>query len=232
MNVIMIVADTVVTDYLGVHGGHVHTPNLDRLAAESVDFLSAHAASFPTVPARACYSGKLEMVDRWLRSPLWRDIVNVPLFVRLPGNAPRTDQRLVSAIDLAPTITDLFKVETPPQFLGRSLLPLVTSPDGPDREATISAMPLANAGTDLVSVVDDVTRQVREWQPITVTTDDWTMLWSVRDEPCELYDRRSDRNQTTNMAADHPTDVERLHALMIRELEKAGASTHHVDARR
>lgn len=66
MNVIMIVADTVVTDYLGVHGGHVHTPNLDRLAAESVDFLSAHAASFPTVPARACYSGELEMVDRWL----------------------------------------------------------------------------------------------------------------------------------------------------------------------
>ena len=169
---------------------------------------------------------------RWLRSPLWRDIVNVPLFVRLPGNTPRSDDRLVSAVDLAPTITDLFGLETPEQFLGQSLLPLVTSPHGPGREVAISAMPLANAGTDLVSVVDDVTRQVREWQPITVTTDDWTMLWSVRDEPCELYDRRSDRNQTTNVAADHPTEVERLHALMIRELEKAGASAHHVDARR
>ena len=168
---------------------------------------------------------------RWLRSPLWHDIVNVALFVRLPGNAPRSDDRLVSAVDLAPTITDLFGLEAPEQFLGHSLLPLVTSPHGP-REVAISAMPLANAGTDLVSVVDDVTRQVREWQPITVTTDEWTLLWSVRDEPCELYDRRSDRNQTTNVAADHPTDVERLHALMIRELEKAGASAHHVDARR
>ena len=64
MNVIMIVADTVVTDYLGVHGGHVHTPNLDRLAAESVDFLSAHAASFPTVPARADYlTGQYALTD-------------------------------------------------------------------------------------------------------------------------------------------------------------------------
>jgi len=456
MNVIMIVADTVVTDYLGVHGGHVHTPNLDRLAAESVDFVSAQAASFPTVPARAdyltgryaltdigwgplprdlrtlpeylaesgvsccgvvdtpfykvkgynydrgfrwfadipvqdvarlsadprvqsntplvrgpwltehdhcapvtfteaekhldllvqagepfflyvdtwdphepwdaprwyterylpgydgrlvkpayatldnlaqfdytaddvaiaraCYSGKLEMVDRWLgrfldsadalglrhdtavifttdhgfcfgehglfgkmiadrsmaepalrrwlRSPLWRDIVNVPLFVRLPGNDPRVDERLVSAVDLAPTITDIFGLEAPDQFLGRSLLPLVTSPQGPGREVAISAMPLANAGSDLVSVVDDITRQVREWQPVTVTTDDWTMLWSVRQEPCELYDRRSDPNQTTNVAADHPSVVERLHALMIGELEVAGASAHHIDARR
>ena len=64
MNVIMIVADTVITDYLGVHGGHVHTPNLDRLAAESVDFLSAHAASFPTVPARADYlTGRYALTD-------------------------------------------------------------------------------------------------------------------------------------------------------------------------
>ena len=234
--------------------------------------------------ARACYSGKLEMVDRWLgrfldtvdalglrgdtavifttdhgfcfgehdlfgkmiadrsmenpglrrwlRSPLWRDIVNVPLFVRLPGNAPRPDERLVSAVDIAPTITDIFAIEPPDQFLGRSLLPLVTSPDGPGREVAISAMPLANAGTDLVSVVDDITRQVTEWQPITVTTDDWTMLWSVRDEPCELYNRRTDPNQTINVAADHPAEVERLHALMIRELEVAGASAHHLDARR
>ena len=234
--------------------------------------------------ARACYSGKLEMVDRWLgrfldtvdalglrdgtavvfttdhgfcfgehdlfgkmiadrsrtdpgmrrwlRSPLWRDIANVPLLVRLPGNRSRADARLVSAIDLAPTITDLFGLETPEQFLGSSLLPLVTSPQGPGREVAISAMPLANVGTDLVSVVDDVTRQVGEWQPITVTTDDWTMLWSIRDEPCELYDRRSDRGQRANVASEHPGEVERLHSLMISELELADASSHHLDPRR
>jgi len=77
---------------------------------------------------------------RWLRSPLWRDIANVPLLVRLPGNRSRADARLVSAIDLAPTITDLFGLETPEQFLGSSLLPLVTSPQGPGREVAISAI--------------------------------------------------------------------------------------------
>ena len=85
MNVIMIVADTVVTDYLGVHGGHVHTPNLDRLAAESVDFLSAQAASFPTVPARADYlTGQYALTDiGW--GPLPRNVQTLPEYLAAAG---------------------------------------------------------------------------------------------------------------------------------------------------
>ena len=85
MNVIMIVADRVVTDYLGVHGGYVHTPNLDRLAAESVDFLSAQAASFPTVPARADYlTGQYALTDiGW--GPLPRNLQTLPEYLAAAG---------------------------------------------------------------------------------------------------------------------------------------------------
>ena len=49
----MIVSDTFRRDHLGCYGNDwIHTPNLDRLAAESVLFDRAYAASFPTVPNR------------------------------------------------------------------------------------------------------------------------------------------------------------------------------------
>lgn len=54
MNVIWIVSDTLRADYLGCYGSTwVKTPNLDALAARSTVFEEHHAASFPTIPARA-----------------------------------------------------------------------------------------------------------------------------------------------------------------------------------
>jgi len=53
MNFVVIVSDTFRRDHLGCYGNEwIHTPNLDRLAAESVVFEQARAASFPTVPNR------------------------------------------------------------------------------------------------------------------------------------------------------------------------------------
>jgi len=53
MNVILIVSDTLRRDYLGCYGNKwISTPNLDKLAAKSIIFDKAYAASFPTVPNR------------------------------------------------------------------------------------------------------------------------------------------------------------------------------------
>lgn len=53
MNFVVIVSDTFRRDHLGCHGNQwIHTRHLDRLAAESVVFDQARAASFPTVPNR------------------------------------------------------------------------------------------------------------------------------------------------------------------------------------
>ncbi len=54
MNVVVIVSDTLRRDHLGAYGNPwIHTPHLDRFAAESVVFDSHHVGSFPTMPARA-----------------------------------------------------------------------------------------------------------------------------------------------------------------------------------
>ncbi len=53
MNFVVIVSDTFRRDHLGCYGNDwIHTPNLDRLASESLVFDQARTASFPTVPNR------------------------------------------------------------------------------------------------------------------------------------------------------------------------------------
>ena len=54
MNIICIVTDTLRPDYLPTYGNQqVIAPNLTQFAKESIVFEDCHAASFPTVPARA-----------------------------------------------------------------------------------------------------------------------------------------------------------------------------------
>jgi len=60
MNVVLIISDTLRRDHLGFYGNKaMHTPNLDRLAEESVVFDRAYSCSFPTLPCRAeMFTGK------------------------------------------------------------------------------------------------------------------------------------------------------------------------------
>jgi arylsulfatase A-like enzyme len=161
---------------------------------------------------------------RWLRSPLYDEVISLPLFVRVPGVEPRTDERVVSAIDLAPTVLDLLGLEASEQMVGVSLGGALDA--APEREVAISAMPLATPGAK-VALVDDVTRGVHEWQPITVTTGEWTMLFSRWEDPVELFAAGSDED----VAAEHPEVVEALVALMLAELERGGASAADLEPR-
>ena len=54
MNVIVIVSDTFRRDHLGAYGNEwIHTPHLDRFAAEAIVLENHLVGSFPTMPARA-----------------------------------------------------------------------------------------------------------------------------------------------------------------------------------
>ncbi len=49
VNLVIIVSDTFRWDYLGAYGNDwIKTPNLDKLAAESVVFMDAYAEGLPT----------------------------------------------------------------------------------------------------------------------------------------------------------------------------------------
>ncbi len=74
-NVIMIVSDTFRRDHLRCYGNDwIHTPNLDKLAAESYVFDNAWTANFPTLPNRYdVMTGRFGFIEYdW--SPLPRDV--------------------------------------------------------------------------------------------------------------------------------------------------------------
>ena len=116
-------------------------------------------------------------------------------------------------------------------MLGRSLLDYVDSADAAEDEIAISAMPLAVPGRASVSVVDDVMRGVVEWQPITATSGNWTLLFATWDDRIELYNTAQDPSQAVNVAADNPQVVRDLHAKLMAELVRAGADDEQLDAR-
>jgi arylsulfatase A-like enzyme len=60
MNLVVIVSDTLRRDHLGCYGNTwIRTPNLDRLARESLVLDRAYSCSFPTLPCRAeMFTGK------------------------------------------------------------------------------------------------------------------------------------------------------------------------------
>lgn len=54
---------------------------------------------------------------------VYQEEVRVPLWVRIPGVAPRVVNDPVSLIDLGPTLLDLFGLPTPGEYMGESLVP-------------------------------------------------------------------------------------------------------------
>ncbi len=66
---------------------------------------------------------------------VWENLVRVPLFVCLPGGAPRRIDARRSAIDLAPTILELMGLPKDSHFAGNSLVPEILG--GPAEEHDI-----------------------------------------------------------------------------------------------
>ena len=111
----------------------------------------------------------------------YEEAIRAPLFVRGPDIAPgSTNQRLVSMIDLAPTIADWAGATTPSWVDGRSFAPLVLDESPPWRDAVL----------------------LEVWSRTKfrgIRTEDWTYVEYQTGER-ELYDLRSDPEQLVNLA--------------------------------
>jgi arylsulfatase A-like enzyme len=68
-NVLLIVVDSLRTDFVGIYGSHTKTPNIDAIAADGIRFTRAFPEAMPTVPARnSIFSGRRNFPFRG-----WRD---------------------------------------------------------------------------------------------------------------------------------------------------------------
>jgi arylsulfatase A-like enzyme len=117
---------------------------------------------------------------------------NIPMVVRWPGAAGRgLNDRLVYNLDLAPTISEMLGLDSPPRWDGRSFAAAV-------RGEAFDGRPYL--------VMDHGIYTLSR----TVRTPDWAMMRMLHPgtypyaEETYLYDMTADPHQTTNLAAERP----------------------------
>lgn len=127
---------------------------------------------------------------RWLHKRCEYDIcMRIPLMIRAPGHAGRRINRLVSTVDIAPTIADAAGVRPAVRPDGRSLLPLLDGTPGPWRDNLLEHW--GGGGPVVLGNPPDF---------CAVRTDRYRYVRLVTGET-ELYDDRLDAAELTNEAA-------------------------------
>ena len=109
----------------------------------------------------------------------------------MPGADPGVHAGLSSAVDVMPTVLEIMGQEVPTWVEGRSLLPKVQDPSLLGRDFAVSTIPFADPG-DPVSSVDNIRRTLGLAPVTTVTTDEWSLLYSTDPGRSLLYHLPSD----------------------------------------
>jgi Sulfatase len=108
---------------------------------------------------------------------LYEELLRVPLFIRGPGISPRTIEEHVTLVDLGPTILDLLGVDTPADFMGQSLVPLLAG---------------RNVHLDRPILAEGRLRRVLYWGDLKVIDD-------PRRKVVEVYDLKKDPRELRNI---------------------------------
>ena len=156
------------------------------------------------------------------------EMVNVPLFFWWPGVVPAgaVVDEVVQSIDVMPTVLELAGLSVPEQAQGQSLVPLMATPDAPDRLGWVHrpafserrAQRFVSEESDLpdiesLAVVLDGWKLVKN---LTTSATRWNsaIRLSVRERRSEfeLYNHVDDPLNLDDVAADHPDIVQRLAA--------------------
>ena len=174
---------------------------------------------------------KLGEQTTWSHSPLYEELVHIPLLISAPGIEPGAYAGLTSVVDVMPTALDVLGQEVPAVVQGRSLLPRMGDSSTPGREFVVSTMPFANPG-DPVKSVDNFSRMIRAPQVSTVTAGDWSLLYSADPGMSELFDLSADPGQDRNVIGANEEVAKELHQRLLRFMRDTDASPHLIDTRR
>jgi len=153
-------------------------------------------------------------VAAWDHSPLYEELVALPLLLSVPGVRPGRYAGLTSAVDVMPTVLDFLGQPIPGWVEGRSLLPAARDPGVPGRPYVVSALPFANPG-DEVSSVDNVSRRLEAPLVTTVTSSEWALLYTPAPGRSELYHLPSDPRQEKNRIGERPETAAEHHRMLL-----------------
>jgi uncharacterized sulfatase len=121
---------------------------------------------------------------------LYDELVNIPFLVRPPGGpgGPRQTRRVVSHVDLVPTVLDWCGAEAPGDVQGASIRGLVEGGDMPVHDGVALEYHSSNWG--------ERPAPLRGWR-----TEDWKYVETLGGDD-ELYDLRADPLEARNLIGD------------------------------
>lgn len=133
--------------------------------------------------------------------------VCTPLIVRWPAMfaAGEIRQEVGHVIDLMPTLLAVAATEHPPPMEGRNLLPVWEGAAADARPEPLCWEFMGN-------------RAVRDGR--------WKLVWGAGERRWELYDLQTDRTETHDLAAQHPTRVTMLAAAWQHWAQRVDAPRH------
>ena len=181
-------------------------------------YFGEHGGLFGKMTSDKYPDGRLrpygEPGSQWTYSPLYEEIVHIPLLVHVPGMSPGTYKGLSSAIDVMPTVLDLLDMDIPDFVQGRSLLPRMQDASLPGREYVVSSIPFANPG-DPVHSVDSLLRTLSDAPVTTITAGEWSLLYSTDEGRSELFNLKADPKQLNNVIETHLDEAREVHKLLV-----------------
>lgn len=136
---------------------------------------------------------------------LYDELLHVPLIMKGP-NIPedKVITKMVSLIDIAPTITDYLGYNKPDEFKGMSLIPLLEDHlELYQREHVISELLLEEPFNRLVSI----------------RTKDWKFILNEKNNNKELYDLKTDQEELHNVVDSHEDITVKFEAIIKRHKE-------------
>ena len=147
---------------------------------------------------------------------IWEELVRVPLFVHLPGTAPRTIETPRGAGDLVPTFADLLGATPPPNLRGTSLVPELRGASAPDRDI-------------VVDLPEDEFNERRR----ALVHDHWKIISFGNDARFSLFDLKADPKESNDLAKRRPDAFEELRvrykemsARIVESAPKGGIPKH------
>jgi len=161
----------------------------------------------------------LDPAKIWARSPLYEEIVACPLLLYHPGVRPGTTGALTSAIDLMPTVLDIMGLDIPDNVEGHSLLPVIQGKNLKGREFVISTASFVNPGV-AVRDVDDQERDLLVGSDTTITTEEWSLLYTPLPGESRLYHLPTDPGQLKNVIGEHPETAKEMHQMFVRFMQE------------
>jgi iduronate 2-sulfatase len=177
---------------------HATQTFLDTLIGRVTRALEASGRADRTIIALTSDHGfMLGEHDMWMKTVFFEECTRVPLCVRVPWLVPEraATSSLVELVDLMPTLTELAGLPPNPGVDGRSMLPLLRDPKRAWKKAAIQHFTPTRR-----SIVDGR----------------WRLSIAGQPDAFELYDRKTDPREFTNLANDPAHRAERdrlLHTL-------------------